>query len=314
MANRLNQISTNHAGGRSIPRRPFWLPASNYYMLAAAVAIAFFFIVWGILNDGIDETPWITAGIGASVFLCGAILLREVILRRARNQFLHRQRSLDRSVRGIAMQYAENNDAGKLTLEKNRIILGEIEKKSEAAKVLGKFSDGHREVFELCEEYLEAAARELPRVGVGSPRLPALLRGKETVGEFHRFHVLRWAELETRSLMNDARSSAKIAEKIETAQRALTVLDYALKFYPDERTLLESESVLRDFTVSVKVSDWADKAERALFKGNHKRALSLYQDALHFVSKEEPLSNEREMAKTAINEKIARINLLKENM
>lgn len=283
-------------------------------MLTAAAAIAFFFTVWGILNDGIEETPWITAGIGASVFLFGAVFLREVILRRARNQFLHRQRSLDRSVRGIAMQHAENHDAGKLTLEKNRAILGEIEKKSEAAKVLGKFSEGHREVFELCEEYLAAASHELPKVGVGSPRLPALLRGKETVSEFHRFHVLRWAELETRALMIDARSRTKVAEKIETAQRALMVLDYALKFYPDERTLLESGSVLRDFTVSIKISNWADKAERALLKGNHKRALSLYHDALHFVTKEEPLSSEREIAKTAINEKIARIKLLEENM
>jgi hypothetical protein len=31
-------------------RRPFWLPASNYYVLAIAVTIAFFFLVWGILS------------------------------------------------------------------------------------------------------------------------------------------------------------------------------------------------------------------------------------------------------------------------
>ena len=49
-----------------------WLPASNYYALTMAVVIAFFFLVWGILHDGGDETPWISAGIGASAVLFGA--------------------------------------------------------------------------------------------------------------------------------------------------------------------------------------------------------------------------------------------------
>jgi hypothetical protein len=36
-------------------RRPFWLPASNYYVLAFAIAVAVFFVVWGILQDGGDD-------------------------------------------------------------------------------------------------------------------------------------------------------------------------------------------------------------------------------------------------------------------
>ena len=73
-------------------RRPFWLPASNYYVLTAAVSIAFFFLLWGILRDEGDETPWVTSGVGASIILGGAAVLREVILRRARNNYLRLER------------------------------------------------------------------------------------------------------------------------------------------------------------------------------------------------------------------------------
>ena len=64
-------------------RRPFWLPASNYYVLAFAIAVAAFFLVWGILQDGGDEMPWATAGVSASLILIGSVILRELILRRA---------------------------------------------------------------------------------------------------------------------------------------------------------------------------------------------------------------------------------------
>jgi hypothetical protein len=119
-------------------RRPFWLPASNYYILTASVALAFFFLVWGILNEGQEETPWIPAGVGAAAVLFAAVILREVILREARNRFLASQRKIDQSVRGIARRIHEREPA-KLTLERNASILREISRKSEAAKVLGRF-------------------------------------------------------------------------------------------------------------------------------------------------------------------------------
>lgn len=261
-------------------RRPFWLPASNFYILAAAAAIAFFFLVWGILHDGGDSTPWIPAGIGSSVVLAAAVILREVILRGARNRFLASQRKLDMSLRAARLRAGEIGDAGKLTLERNISILREIAKKSEAANVLGKFGEAHREVYELCEEYLQAVERELPNVGVGSPRLAALRRGREVADERRHHHLLKWAEIEARTLMSDAKGRTKAAEKLEAAQRAIGAVDFALAVYPHDPSLLDSEKVLRQFAASVKVADNVDKAERAAFSGNRKRALKLYQDAL----------------------------------
>ncbi|HUR98401.1 MAG TPA: hypothetical protein VMZ26_10090 [Pyrinomonadaceae bacterium] len=268
-------------------RRPFWLPASNYYILTASVALAFFFLVWGILNEGQEETPWIPAGVGAAVVLFAAVILREVILREARNRFLASQRRIDQSVKGIARRLHEREPA-KLTLERNASILGEISRKSEAAKVLGRFAEGHREVFELCDEYLAAVTREMPNVGAGSPRIAALRRGTEVAGRYHYYHLLQWAEIESRTLTQEASKHDKVSDKLESAQSALGVVEFALRAYPYETALLDSQKVLHELVSSIKISDLLERAERSAFKGNHKRALSLYQDALFFIRRNDP--------------------------
>jgi hypothetical protein len=276
-----------YRGDISRHRRPFWFPASNYYVLSVSVAVAFFFLVWGVLNDGQEShTPWIPAGVGAALVLGSAVIIREVILRNARERFLISQRKIDHSVKGIARRVHER-DPAKLTLERNTAILQEIGRKSEAAKVLGRFSEGHREVFDLCSEYLAKVERELPNVGVGSPRIAALRRGTEVAGRYHHYHMLQWAEIESRTLTQEAQSHDKIAAKLESAQAAVGVLEFALRFYPQEIALLDSRKVLLELISSVKIADLIEKAERAVFKGNEKRALSLYQDALFLVGRQE---------------------------
>lgn len=291
-------------------RRPFWLPASNYYFLAAAIAIAFFFVIWGILHDGGEETPWIPAGIGASIVLGSAVFLREVILRSARTRFLATQRLLDRNLKSYAAHGGDPRNTNKLTVEKNAAVLKAIKQKSDAAKVLGKLSPGHWEVFELCSEYLSINERELKTVGVGSPRLAALRRGREIAEEFHRYHLLQWAEIEARSLTNEARLREKTSEKVETASRALSVIDTARQYYPDDTNLNESADALKEFIASIKVSGWIERAERAAFKGNLKLAKSLYSDALFYLDREQLQNEASRTAAARIAAEIDRIGQL----
>jgi len=294
----------HYRGEISRRRRPFWLPASNYYILAASAAIAFFFLVWGILNDGREETPWIPAGLGAAIVLSSAVILRELILREVRNRFLASQRQIDRSVRGISRRIHEREPA-KLTLERNTTLLLDISRKSEAAKVLGRFADGHREVFELCEEYLAAVSRELPNVGAGSPRIAALRRGTEVAAGYHHYHLLQWAELESRALTHEAAKRDKISDKLESTQAALGVVESALGAYPHDTALLDSRKVLLELVTSIKISDLVDRADRAAFKGSHKRALGLYQDALFLLQRDDPGAEGD--AIDHLNEEISRI-------
>jgi len=205
------------------------------------------------------------------------------------------------------------NDFDKLTLEKNAAIIKEIQKKSETVRGLGNFSNGHLEVFEICDKYLSVAEKQLETVRVGSPRLAGLRRGREIVGELHRYHLLLWAEIEARELTQKARNGVTVSEKMNTAQEALNIVESALQFYPQEMRLTESEAALIDFIASIKISHWIEQAERAAFKGNYKRAISLYRDALFFLAREDLKSEDRQAVADKINLEIESLRQLPPN-
>ena len=66
-------------------------------------------------------------------------------------------------------------------------------------------------------------------------------------------------------------------------------MDFALRSYPEEAALIDSRHVLVELLSKIKVTDLVDRAERTAFKGNPKRALSLYQDALFILQRQDPL-------------------------
>jgi hypothetical protein len=295
-------------------RRPFWLPASNYYILAFSATVAFFFLIWGILHEGDEETPFIVAGIGASLVLGSAVVVREIFLKKARHRYLLVERKLDYNVKNFSLQTnLSKSDFDKLTLEKNAAIIKEIQKKSETARGLGNFSNGHLEVFEICNKYLSLAEKQLETVRAGSPRLAGLRRGREIVGELHRYHLLSWTEIEARELTQKARNYVTVSEKLNTAQEALNVVTSALQFYPQEARLTESETALKDFIASIKISHWIEQAERSAFKGNYKRAISLYRDALFFLDREDLKNEDREAIADKINVEIESLHQLSVN-
>jgi hypothetical protein len=274
------------------------------------VSIAFFFVAWGILRDEEDQMPWITSGIGASILLGGAAVLREIILRRARNNGIMMERRIQNDLTGARAQLGERRSSGKLTLEKNAAILGGIKQKSAAAKVLAKLPDGHREVFEMCGEYLARIEAELTTVSAGSPRLSALLKGRKAAASYHRHHLLRWAEIEARSLSAEANTSTDVSERLQAAKDAVNVIDLALRSYPTEESLLESREVLRELAVSIKVSDLAERAERAAFKDEYQEALGLYRDALFYLGRDNVHTDERQRVADRINTEMERLRLL----
>lgn len=290
-------------------RAPFWIPASNFYLVALVVAVAVFLLLLSILHDGVDDLPWIMAVVGLVLTLGVAVFVREVVLRNARQRFISAKR-LDKSVRHIAKRKENRRDPGKLTLERNEVILREIRKKSDAAKVLGKVSEAHKEVVDLSEEYLAVAGDELGRAGPGSPRIPAIRKGRGMASDRHRYHMLKWAEIEARSLTQEAKTRDKVSEKIDTAQKALAVVDHALRSYPNESSLVDSQEVLQGFLTSIRVSTSIEKAERAFFKGNHKRAISLYQDALFDLKRFDIPNPDRERVAVKIDFEISRIKEL----
>jgi hypothetical protein len=291
---------------RSLPRKPFWLPTINYYILSTAVAIIIFFVVWGVLHDEFQETPWIPAGIVSGGILIIAVVIRETILKKSYYNYLIKQQNYQHIV-NQAKKLHKTNETKKLTLDKNTNIIKEIEKKSEAAKVLGTLSEPHREVFELCDRYLEISQKELGTVGVGSPRLVALKKGRDRIKKLHKFHLLSWAATESHLFTQESQSRVSMTEKMEFAHKSLGVLESALQYYPNETQLIDSGLAIKEYIVSIQVKHLIEKAEKAAFKENIPRAINYYRDALFYLARENNRTEERERVAEKINTEIDRL-------
>ena len=295
-------------------RRPFWLSAPGYYFLTLIAALFFFFVVWAILSEEHEETPLLIAAFGAGFILLISVFFREVLLRKTRLQYLAMEKEFKNRAQLVAPpnRLIENGN-GKISLEKNARLIKDIQKKSDAARNSKNSADGHLEVLENCREYLRLIGEQMETAGAGSPRLVGFRRGREIVEELHRFHLLSWAEIESRSLTRKAQNYVTISDKINAAQEALGALNSALEFYPNESRLLESEAVLKNFIASIKVSHWVEQAERAAFKGNNKRAISLYRDALFFLAREDVRNEDKEAIAENINAKIESLREIPSN-
>jgi Tfp pilus assembly protein PilN len=292
------------------PGSPFWLPASGFYILSIAVTIAVFFLVWAILLEGGEDSPWIISGISASFVLGSAVFVREIVLRKARQRYLRSERQLDYNLNNIVVHSTVNRDVYKVSLKRNAALIEHIKRKSDAAKVLGHLPDGHWDVFELCVEYLSINKEQLETVGVGSPRLAALRRGKEIIEDLHKFHLLCWVEIESRQLTQEANNQIELSDKIELSQRALIAIDSALQFYPEEKKLLESKDALNEFIASIKISHWIEQAEREAFKKNYREAVSHYRDALFYLARENVRYEEKKTIADRIKKEIEKVRRL----
>lgn len=277
-------------------RRPFWLPASTYYFLTIAIAIAIFFLVWAILAEAKEENPWIAAGLIGSTSMIAGVVVREVILRHRRHSMFLAQKRLDRSVLSIPVP-VRPDEPNKLTLERNAILLGEITRKSEAAKVLGHFSESHREVFELCAQYISVATKELPNIGVGSPRLAAIQRGRAKAESLHQEHMLRWAEIEIRNSIASSEDE-RFSARLDRAKKALRVTVTALESYPENSDLVTSRAAIEDFILSMRIDQAVQKAERAESRGDLEKALDGFIEAKRLMQKR-PLPLDEEAKITA---------------
>jgi hypothetical protein len=282
--------------------RPFWVPASSYFALTFAFAVAVFFVVLGVLHEDKEDFSFIFAGICFCVVVVTAVLVRGKLLLRYQIRLFAVQENFN-----AVVNRQKTGNAAKFTLEKNTAILKDIERKSKAATVLGKLSEAHWEVFELCNSYLEIADKELAVIGAGSPRIPALRKGSEKVRKFHKHHLLVWAANESKIYTQKLRGSTDINHKVESGNKALSVLESALQFYPDEVQLIDSIVAVKEFILSAKVTNWIEEAEKAKFNGNASEAIRLYRDALFQLARENMRTEEKDLIAEKINVEIEKL-------
>lgn len=286
-------------------RKPFWLPAISYYFLAIGVTVAVFFLIWWLFDIGGGDSPWIPSGIFSGSFMAFSVYLREVVLRNAMNRYMAVQSRLDRNI--DRAKQIPHNRRSKLSLKQNHRILQDIERKSRAARTLRQLPDVHLEIFEICDGYLELTDKEMANLSIDSPRFGAIRSGRRRVKSLHRYHLLSWAEIESRGYTQEAMKYDILDDKIATAQTAMAVLETALQFYPREPQLIESAEVIREFVFSAEISKNIKDAEGAEKNEEFKEAVGYYKEALFNLARQDAAYNDSVAVAGRINKEIVRL-------
>lgn len=272
---------------------------SGYLATAGATAAALFFLLWWMLHNQGDEAPWIPAGLAASVVMLVALAAREVIMRRALTRQILEQERRDYRVSDVRKRQNSGATPGHFSAS-----FRDLQRRSTEADAPTSQPAAHLDVYKLCKLYLENSEEALRSIRTGAQGLATLRAGQERVRLLQKHHLLTWAAGEARGLTADAQRRSNIEDKIETATRALDVIDSALKVYPDEPELLASAGAVREYISSVKVAHWIELAERAAFKGQFRRAIDRYRDALFYLSREEMREDTRDEMAIRIAEEV----------
>jgi hypothetical protein len=267
------------------------MPSTMGYMAAAGLtAAALFFVLLAMLHSSGEDAAWVPAGLAASVVMMVAVAAREVVMRRAWTRYILEQDrrehpTRDSVKRGGSVSSSTGSNGG-TTAELHSASWRTLQRKSAEADAAGSLPEAHLEAYHLCKEYVASMDETLRSKGLGSDRRAALRSGQERARALQKHHLMRWAREASRQLTDTAQRQVLVAHKIETAMRALSVIDSALKIYPEEPQLRASAVAVQEFIGSIKVAHWVELAERAAFRGQHVRAINRYRDALFYLSRE----------------------------
>ena len=253
---------------------------SGYMTAAAATAAALFFVLWWMLQG--EESPWIPAGLAASVVMLVAAFARLLVARRVRTR--HHDYDVAERRGHVDLSHQAYEDLMQ-SRSLHAAALRALQKQSAIADAQDS-PDTHRQLYDLCSQYLTGAERALQTSTLRPDGRLALRTGVERVREMQRHHLLTWARDSARTLTHEAQKRARLFEKVEVANRALECIDSALKLYPEEEQLQVSALAVREFITSSRVAHWVELAERAAFKGYFQRAIDCYRDALYYLTRD----------------------------
>lgn len=276
-------FSSSRSSSKRPQSRPRMPSASGYMLAAGLTAAALFFLLWWMLHGSADDAPWLPAGLAASVVMMVAAAARQVVMRRAWTRYILEQGHREASHKTAGQSKTSRTTSGKTDV--HSAALRALQKRCAEADAASEQPDAHLEAYNLCKDYLASIGEALRNGGLTAENRKAVRTGQEQVRALQKHHLLSWASISSRTIAQDAQRRALTSDKIETANRALEVIQAALKIYPEERELLASTAAIEEFISSVKVAHWVELAERAAFKGQYRRAIERYRDALYYATR-----------------------------
>lgn len=280
--------------------RPLWFSRRIFIALSAVGAVILFLLIFALLYENNEESAFLWASVIAISAWGIAFAGREILVRRAKTQWLLAKEHTNYSAKTLPTTPQKPS----WTIEQNAVKIKEIQKLAGFANSPEATPANHLAVTRACQIYLETIEETLPTVRVGSPRLAAFRAGQEKAKKLHHKHSLAWAETESRNLTREAMFRATPDEKISVAQKALATIEKTLQVYPQEKKLHESATFLREYIGSTRVARHVEFAEREVFKKHWKKAIDHYQDALFYLSQEYDNLSERESMTEQLEAKI----------
>jgi hypothetical protein len=294
------------SSSRRAARRPRVPSTAGYLLTTAILAAAFFAGAWWLFSTGGDEPPWLPATIFASVVVVISVAAREVVVRRAWARYTHElEIDMGGGREATAVAQVSRPASHKAGVQATAASLRALQQRLSAAEEAGaRQPEAHLEAYRLCEQYFANTEESIRSSRTQVDVRAALRAGQERVRESQKHHLLAWARGEAQRLTHEAQRRASVSAKIETAMRAVEVIDEALQVYPQEPELRDSAVAVRNFIASVKVAHWVELAERASFRGRYTRAIARYRDALFYLSRAEMSDEARDAAAERINREI----------
>lgn len=282
------------------------MPSTFGYALGAVVVAAVLFVtLWWLLAASGDDAPLLPSALAASVVLLVAMGAREIVMRRAWARYTHELEL--RMGAGEAAKLPPTGTAagGQPKAAATGASFRALQQQLARADEIGaQQPEAHREAYRLCEQYVANSEEAIRAPRVAPDVRVALRAGQERVRELQRHHLLAWTRGEVQRLTHEAQRRASPSARIETAMRAIDVIDEALQHYPDEPALHDSGLAVRNYIASVKVAHWVELAERSSFRGRYTRAIARYRDALFYLSRAEMGEDARDEAANRINREI----------
>lgn len=287
------------AEAQSHTPRPRLPSAVGYIFMTGLAAAILFFLLWWMLHGSGDEAPWVPAGLAASVVILVAAAAREVVVRRAWTRYVieqdRREHPHNHAAKEKTKHHHPSSSSGSGRFDKHAAALRALQKQSaEADADVNTPSEVHLDLYRACEQYLARTTQALRSVSTTNESRIAMRAAQERVRALQKHHLVAWARGASRALTYEAQRRIRMSDKIETAMRAGDVIESALKIYPEEPELRESAAAVQNFIASVKVRHWVELAERAAFRGQYRRAIDRYRDALFYLSRENMKDETRE--------------------
>jgi hypothetical protein len=277
----------------------------GYLLVAVFIAAALFLTLWWLLASGGEEAPLLPAGLAASVVLLIALAARDLVMRRAWARYTHELELRMGAGESLKVQPMGAAAGVQGKVKTTGASFRALQQRLARADEIGaQQPEAHLEAYRLCEQYLADSEEAIRASSMATDVRAALRAGQERVRELQRHHLLAWARGETQRLTHEAQRRASPSARIETAMRAVDVINEALKVYPEEAELRDSALAVRNFIASVKVAHWVELAERASFRGRYTRAIARYRDALFYLSRAEMGDDARDEAANRINREI----------